>query len=231
MKKDELNQKIAGADGFNTAASADKLSKWFPELSAEQVEHLVVYLGELNKFNKALNLVSPQTLKNAEAVHVADSVYASRHIRPLLDASLPLYDFGSGNGCPGIIIAALFPELKVVLIDRDERKLEFCKHVINALGLSNIETALTTVESLPLGSIRQAVARGFAPLSKALIKYRNQFPAGGKFFHMKGDGWANEVAGLPSQVFSHWAPSLVGKYKIPESSVEMFVVLTEKTTN
>lgn len=231
MKKDELketNQSNDQAEGPEASPSSQKLKKWFPDLTDEQVDRLVVYLRELTRFNKTLNLVSPLTLKNAESVHVADCIYAAQYVRPQLNPSEPLYDFGSGNGCPGIIIAAVCPELKVILIDRDQRKMEFCKHVIHAMGLSNVEVQVKSVEDLPSGSIKQAVARGFAPLSKALIKYRTKFPKGGKFFHMKGDGWANELAGLPSQIFSHWTPSLIGKYKVPENAIEMFVVLTEK---
>lgn len=231
MKKDELKEKNHSNDQAETpeaSPSSLKLKKWFPDLSDDQIERLVIYLRELTRFNKSLNLVSPLTIKNAESVHVADCVYAAQYIRPQLDLSEPLYDFGSGNGCPGVLIAALYPEVKVILIDRDHRKMEFCKHVIHAMGLSNVEVQVKSVEEFQPASVKQAVARGFAPLSKALIKYRTKFPKGGKFFHMKGDGWANELASLPSQIFSHWTPSLIGKYKIPENAAEMFVVLTEK---
>lgn len=234
MKREEQNQtkQTNGQnEGFDSSVVSGKLKTWFPDLSEEQIGRLIIYLRELNRFNKTLNLVSATTIKNAESIHVADCVFAARHIEPLLDKSQPLYDFGSGNGCPGIIIGSLYPDVKVILVDRDQRKMEFCKQVIHLLGLSNIEVWVKGVEEISAGSVSQAVARGFAPLSKALIKYRSQFPKGGKFYHMKGDGWANEVAGLPSQVFSHWSPSLVGKYKIPENTAEMFVVLTEKTSN
>jgi len=77
--------------------------------------------------------------------------------------------------------------------------------------------------------VKNVIARGFAPFSKALILCRKQFAKGGRFFHMKSDGWATELAAMPSQVFSHWTPSLLGNYRLPEVKIEMYVVLTEKT--
>lgn len=213
---------------FDPNVSKTRLKTWFPDLTDSQVASLVIYLTELNKFNRSLNLVSASTLKNAEAILIADGIHAARHIFPSLIEGQPLYDFGSGNGCPALIFAALLPQKKVVLVDRDQKKLEFCKQTAQAMGLANIEFLLKGVEELPAASIVNVVARGSAPLAKILIKYRHQLPKGGKFFHMKGDGWANELASLPSQVFSHWTPSVMGKYFLPESSVEMFVVLTEK---
>lgn len=125
---------------FNPEKSRSRLKEWFPELSDSTLGHLLIYLAELNKFNKAVNLVSPQTLQNADAVHIADAVYAFKYIKPKLVPQMPLFDFGSGNGIPGLIFGLLDPSLKVTLVDRDERKLEFCKHVAATCKASNITT-------------------------------------------------------------------------------------------
>ena len=219
------------ADVFDAEAASVRLKKWFPELDKIQHERLMIYLTELNRFSKTVNLVSSSTLKSAESVHVADCVFASRLIQPLLIRGEPLFDFGSGNGCPGLIFGALFPEQRVILIDRDERKMEFCKHVIRTMGLSNVEIRIMGVEDLPAGSVKNVVARGFAPFPRALIACRKLVPKGGKFFHLKSDGWAAEVASLPSQVFSHWTPSLVGQYRLADSNADLFVVLTDKVAD
>lgn len=230
MKKQEPSTPEK-AEEFDASVTSERYKRWFPDLNKLEIERLVIYTGELLKFNRTVNLISPTTVKNAESVHIGDAVLASKLIGPALLGQDPVYDFGSGNGIPGIIFASLFSERSVILIDRDQRKMEFCKHVIAAMGLSNVTIKVEGIESLKAGSVRNAMARGFAPLSKSLLAARKQFPRGGRFLHLKSDGWANELASLPSQLFTHWSPSLLGKYRLPESTTELFVVLTEKTAD
>lgn len=213
---------------FEFAVTAARYQKWFPELSAEVIDRLATYTQELLKFNKTVNLISATTIKTAESVHFGDCVIAARLIEKNLTPGAALYDFGGGNGLPGLVFGLMYPKLKVVLVDRDQRKLEFCKQVASTLKLSNVTIHVGAVEDLPDGSVMNAVGRGFAPLSKALINARKVLAKGGKFFHMKGDGWANELAQVPSQLFTHWSPSLIGQYRAPESTTELSVVLTTK---
>lgn len=207
---------------------ASRLKSWFPDLTPEVIEKLVGYHSELLKFNKSINLIAPSTVKTADAVHIGDSVLACQIIEKAMTNAEPIYDFGSGNGCPGVVYAILYPTRKVVLVDRDQRKMEFCKHVGGVLKLQNLSVLQKGIEDLPNGSVTNVVARGFAPFSRALLMCRKQVVKGGRFFHMKSDGWANELAQMPSQVFSHWGPHLLGQYRIPEVKTEMYVVMTEK---
>jgi 16S rRNA (guanine527-N7)-methyltransferase len=205
-----------------------RLSKWFKDLSPETVAKLVIYHSDLIKFNKAVNLISTGTIKNAESVHLADSILASQMIAKALLPNHPVYDFGSGNGFPGLVMAILYPDLKVILVDRDKRKLEFLKHVIFTLKLANCSTEEIDVEKLPDRSVFNVVSRGFAPLPKSLILCRKSIANGGKFFHLKSDGWAGELASVPTQLFSFWNPSLLGQYRIPGIGVDAAVILTDK---
>ena len=216
---------------FDPQRSKVRLSEWFPNLKAKDVEKLLIYLVELNKFNKAVNLVSPNTLAVADAVHLSDAIYAQQIIVPRLIPNKPVYDFGSGNGIPGLILGILNPTVLVVLVDRDERKLEFCKHVASLVGAENVSTLKKSVDALPAKSVWNAVSRGFAPLGRALLVSRKQVPAGGRFFHLKGDQWASELSQVPSQLFSLWQPSLIGEYRLPDNGAEMGVVLTDKTAD
>lgn len=208
--------------------SRARFKEWFPQLAPPAIQNLVTYLVELNKFNKAVNLVSPQTLATADAVHLADAVHAFKFVRKDMVAGAPLYDLGSGNGIPGLIFALIDPTLEVVLVDRDERKLEFCKHVAAACKATNVKTVNADVEQLPKHSVVNAVARGFAPLPKALLLTRHAVAKQGRFFHMKGDQFAQELSHVPSQLFSFWQPRMVGEYRLPDRGGEMSVICTDK---
>ncbi len=213
---------------FDPVRTRLRLMEWFPVLTPKEAERFITYLTELNKFNKAVNLVSPSTLPVADAVHLADSIYAQRLIVRALNVGAPVYDLGSGNGFPGLVLGMMNPSINVILVDRDERKLEFCKHVASMTGAENVTTLKKDVAALPDKSISNAIARGLAPLARSLLLTRPKIPKGGKFFHLKGERWATELSQVPSQLFSRWQPSLIGTYRLPDLGAEMAVVLTDK---
>ncbi|MES2857431.1 MAG: RsmG family class I SAM-dependent methyltransferase [Bdellovibrionota bacterium] len=213
---------------FNSAVSQARYAEWFPELSEEIRAKILLYQSELIKSNRTISLIPGPSVRTADAVHFADAIKASKEVRPLLIDGAPLYDLGSGNGIPGLVFGLLYPEVKVILVDRDQKKLDFCKHIISVLELKNVSVLFAVIEELPAGSILNAISRGFAPLSKAMLVTRKPLKKGARFFHLKGDGWANELAQVPSQLFTVWSPSLISQYRIPDSNADLGLVLTEK---
>lgn len=205
-----------------------RLSKLFPDLKPDEVSKFKIVYEELVRFSKTLNLVSPLTLKTADATHFGDCIFAWRLIEKVVVPGKPIFDFGSGNGFPGLAFAILSPKNKFCLVERDGRKAEYLKAVASRAGLSNVEVLIKNVEDLEANSVANGVSRGFAPLHKTLIVTRKAFQKGGKLFNLKGDGWATELGSVPSQIFSHWNPSLLGQYKVPSTVSEMAVVLTDK---
>ena len=209
-------------------AAVNEIRKQIPTVSELEAKQLGEYHDILMKFNSVLNLISLSTAPAAIGLHFADSVLASQLIVRTLMKDRPVYDLGSGNGFPGVVFGILNPHIPVILVDRDQRKTEFLKHVVSNFGLKNVTVEMKEAESLPERSLFNVICRGFAPLHKALLLTRKQIGVGGRFFHLKSDAWANELAGVPSQLFSYWAPSLLGQYQLPGTSSNMAVVLTEK---
>jgi len=204
-----------------------RIDQWFPDLPGEIRSALKKYHDELLKFNKTVNLIGVKTIPMADAIHFADSILATR-IMALDIKATEVYDFGSGNGFPGLIMAIMMPQTKFHLVDVDQRKCEFLKHMLSTLGLKNVNVITRQVETLPEGSVQCAVSRGFAPISRAILIGRRIFPVGGTYYHMKSEEWATEIAGIPTQLCSFWTPSLLGEYKLPIGEVRFAVVKTEK---
>jgi len=205
-----------------------RIRTWFPDIDEKTHDNLYKYFTELQKFNKVVNLISPKTVLHADAVHFADSILASRAVSKKVNKATYLYDIGSGNGFPGLIYAILNPDQKMVLIDSDERKCEFMKHVADTLGLSGVVVQNKKVELLTSNTIEQAICRGFAPLPKALLVLRKAVKKGGNVYHMKAEEWAMEVSQIPTQLCSIWQPALESEYKLPIGDIKMFVVKTTK---
>jgi 16S rRNA (guanine527-N7)-methyltransferase len=204
-----------------------RIAEWFPDLTPEILGKLKTYQEELIKFSKTVNLVSPKTIPMADVLHFADSILASRIISRA-GVTDKIYDFGSGNGFPGMIYGLLNPNTQVVLVDSDQRKCEFLKHIAGALKLKNVTVMNQTLETLPANSVKYAMARGYAPISKAILQSRHVILKGGSFFHLKSEEWGMEVSNIPTQLCSIWTPSLLGEYKLPAGPVRFAIVKTEK---
>lgn len=204
-----------------------RIDTWFPDIDEPTRKKLKNFHEELLKFNKTVNLISVKTIPQADAIHFADSILACRfiHNHNTIDE---IYDFGSGNGFPGLIFSILFPKTKVHLVELDQRKAEFLKHCITALGLKNTDVMIRAIESLPERSVKYAMSRGFSSITKAIMSTRKIFPKGGRYFHLKSEEWASEVAQIPTQLCSFWTPSLAGEYKLPVGEVKFAVVKTDK---
>lgn len=205
-----------------------RLAQWFPHLGDVVLADLRAYYEELVKFNKAVNLVSPKTIPYADALHFADAIICSDLVSNKLNKNIALYDIGSGNGFPGLVMALLHRDQKIVLLDIDQRKCEFLKQVVSKLNLVNVQVMNRKVEELPADSIEQAISRGFAPLPKALLMLKKVFKKDGVFFHLKSDDWSQELAQLPTQLFSTWKTEQAGEYTLPELGNKVFIIRTDK---
>lgn len=205
-----------------------KIPEWFPDIDRETHSKLRQYADQVVKFSKTINVIGPKTIPFIDALHFADSIMSSRIVYSDNVNIDHIYDFGSGNGFPGVVFGILYPKVKVTLIDSDSRKIEFLKHAISTLGLKNIEAKNLTVESLPADSVKFAISRGFANISKSILIARKCFLKGGSYYHIKSEQWGLEVGEIPIQLCSIWNPALVSEYKVQNIPVKFAVVKTTK---
>ncbi|MEK2647299.1 16S rRNA (guanine(527)-N(7))-methyltransferase RsmG [Bdellovibrio sp. BCCA] len=205
-----------------------RIDEWFPDLSPEVKTRLKTYHEDLIKFNRTVNLITPKTVFVADALHFADSILASRTIYKSNPGMDKIYDLGSGNGFPGLVFAVLYPQVQVVLVEVDQKKCEFLRHMAGILDLKNVTVENKNADAFPDGSMKFVMARGLASISKAIMLARKTVAKGGVFYHLKGEEWGIEVGEIPTQLCSIWSPSLVGEYKLPVGAVKFAVVKTDK---
>lgn len=88
--------------------------------------NLDIYKALLVKWSKAVNLVSPSTLPDADRRHFDDSL----QLLPLIpEGTKTLFDLGSGAGFPGMVLAISRPEIDVHLFESDQKKCSFLSTV------------------------------------------------------------------------------------------------------
>ncbi len=100
------------------------------DVSRETLARLQTYVDLLRRWQKAINLVSRESLSDVWRRHVWDSAQLMPHIP---DPAVPILDIGSGAGFPGLILAILGAE-NVTLVDSDTRKGSFLREVARQTG-------------------------------------------------------------------------------------------------
>lgn len=114
----------------------DTLNEWNIDISDKQIEQFNRYYELLISWNEKINLTAITELNDVIIKHFLDSVSIVK-INDL-NSITSLIDIGTGAGFPGIPIKILFPNIKVVLLDSLNKRVDFLNLVINDLGLDNI---------------------------------------------------------------------------------------------
>lgn len=95
-------------------------------LSNEVNSKLKTYLALLQKWQPKINLISNNTLETAWERHFEDSLQL---LDILPQGQQTLFDFGSGAGFPGLVLAIARNDLSVHLVESDQKKCSFLKTV------------------------------------------------------------------------------------------------------
>ena len=108
------------------------LSPLRPDLSAEQLAQFETYYAMLADWNERMNLTAISGPEDVVKKHFLDSLAAAPYLKQ--DASI--VDVGTGAGFPGVPLLILRPDLKVTLMDSQQKKLLFLEALLQELGLS-----------------------------------------------------------------------------------------------
>jgi 16S rRNA (guanine527-N7)-methyltransferase len=122
-------------------------------LSQEVEQRFSQYLELIERWNRRINLTSVRDPEQIISRHFLEGCvsasYLPADVRTLLD-------FGSGFGIPGVPIAIVRPELRVVLAESHGKKAAFLNEVARTLGIE-VEVVAERVEQMDSGRLFDAV--------------------------------------------------------------------------
>ena len=139
-------------------------------LAPAEIASLSRYLDLVTAWSARVNLTGARTPADRVAILIAPVVPAASLLGPGLHL-----DIGSGNGSPGLVLAALRRDVAVVLLEPRQRRWAFLREAARALGRGDLDirrsrhdaydgppaqTVSLRALSLPPGEIAPLVAVG-----------------------------------------------------------------------
>lgn len=181
------------------------------QITDHQKQQLIDFVKLLDKWNKAYNLTSVRDPEEMLVKHIMDSLVVS----PYLDGT-HFIDVGTGPGLPGIPLAIINPDKQFTLLDSLGKRITFIKNAVRELKLGNVTPVLSRVEEFQEQQFDGVLSRAFASLND-MIDWCYHLPnTSGRFYALKGQYQAEEVAEISKpvevlDVFKLDVPDLVGE--------------------
>jgi 16S rRNA (guanine527-N7)-methyltransferase len=100
---------------------------------ATRTIRLARYRDLLLQWTARVNLIGPEARRNLDD-HIAEAIEAAELLKPEGN----VLDFGSGGGLPAIPMAIAFPGIRLHMVEADQKKWAFLKHVVRECELNSV---------------------------------------------------------------------------------------------
>lgn len=137
------------------------IKKYFPDLSAGQMEQFEMLTPLYSEWNEKINVISRKDVENLETNHILHSLAIAKIIS--FKSGTKILDVGTGGGFPGIPLAIMFPECKFHLIDSIGKKITVVEAIAKEIGLQNLTAEKIRAEDVE-GKFNFIVSRAVTTL-------------------------------------------------------------------
>ena len=187
-------------------------------IDEQKQQKLLAYLTLMQKWNKVHNLTAVRDADEMVVLHLLDSLV----VLPFIDGKA-LLDVGSGAGLPGIPLAICLPDLKVTVIDSNNKKVSFMRQAKAELGIENLEVLSGRVEEIaPNHKFDMVISRAFSDLDLFISLTHQLCDAQGKWLAMKGVYPQAELAELEKN--TGITASKIEELKVPGLAAQRHLV-------
>ena len=201
------------------------------DLTDDALDKLNIYTNYLLEYNKHTNLTAIKDIEGVYLKHFYDSLTINKIID--LKKINNLADIGTGAGFPGLVLKIIFPHLKIILIDSNNKKIEFLNNLIQKLELNDIETINTRCEEYALNNLDKydvVTARAVTTLPALIELCLPLVKVDGYFIPLKGN--AEEELNNSSEILSTLNGKVeeVVKFELPKEKSSRTIVKIKKTS-
>jgi len=178
----------------------EEILKYFPDLTAIQIEQFQKLSDLYNDWNAKINVISRKDIDELYTKHVLHSLAIAKIQK--FEPGTYVLDVGTGGGFPGIPLAILFPETRFYLIDVILKKINVVKAVAEALELKNVKAEQIRAENVK-GDFDFIVSRAvtnmpdFVSWIKDKIKNQHKHELKNGILYLKGGDLTEELKNFP----------------------------------
>lgn len=197
-------------------------------LSAGDIEKFLIYLEELELWNKKINLTAIKKDDNIITNHFLDSLAIVKYINP--DSTL--LDIGSGAGFPGVPVALSRPDCFVTCCDSAGKKIMFINHIVRKLGLQNVKTISCRVGEgeQNLGFYDYVVTRAVSDLLTVIKLSKTYMTESGKIIAMRGEKGKDELEDVSGELNSLGLEiEKTDEFRLPHSGAKRVNIIFKKS--
>ncbi len=108
------------------------------DIDNDKLNKLDIYYNFLVEYNSHTNLTAITDKEDVYLKHFYDSLTIVKSID--LSTVNTLIDVGTGAGFPGMVLAIMYPNIKVTLLDSNNKRINFLNELRDKLGITNVET-------------------------------------------------------------------------------------------
>ncbi|WP_167143807.1 16S rRNA (guanine(527)-N(7))-methyltransferase RsmG [Canibacter zhoujuaniae] len=171
--------------------------EFLDDLAGAHADKLREFAADLFNRGELLGLIGPLEPARLWTRHIINSAL----LAPLLRENGTLADIGSGGGFPGIVLAALRPDVQIRLIEPMERRCAWLHEQRTNLRLDNVEVLRGRAEEYHGAfEVQQVTARAVTALRKLLPITAPLLENGGEMLFLKGQGIDAEIAAAQKQL-------------------------------
>ena len=207
---------------------AKKLNMVFSE---KQIKQFFKYMNLLIEWNNKINLTAITEPKEIILKHFIDS------INKYIEQNKILVDVGTGAGFPGIAVKIYRPDVKVVLVDSLNKRINFLNEVVKELQLENIQTIHSRVEEFGKNkkyreSFDIVTARAVANLTVLSEYLLPLAKVNGKCICMKGSEIEEEINNSKNAInILGGKIEKIDQFKLPDSDINRNIIIINKLKN
>jgi 16S rRNA (guanine527-N7)-methyltransferase len=154
------------------------------ELDENQLKQLDQFYHLMIEWNEKINLTRITEEQDVYLKHFYDSLTLNKVVD--LKETKTLCDIGTGAGFPGMVLKIVFPNLKVVLVDSLQKRVNYLNEVIKQLNLKDIEAIHSRGEDFK-GRFEVVTSRAVANIEKLVGYTMHLVSKNGVFVAMKGN--------------------------------------------